>query len=230
MGRKYIDMIGKTFGTFTVIRVGEYIRHARHWVLSCSVCGTEKSVQGQYLRDGRYTGNNCPGCFANKKACPEGTKRCNSCHCALPLENFFFDKHHSDGIGAWCKQCIKENKKVIYEMLSSAKGRAKEKGWDFNLTNEFLKELNEKQGGKCAYTNINLDWDYNRKGENRIICAANPTRASLDRIDSSKGYTKDNVQLVTFVVNMIKNAFTESEFLSTCQLIVQTAIENGKLK
>lgn len=54
-------------------------------------------------------------------------------------------------------------------------------------------------------------------------------RASLDRIDSSKGYTKDNVQLVAFIVNYMKNALSESEFLTICNGIVKKAKKDGKL-
>jgi hypothetical protein len=41
---------------------------------------------------------------------------------------------------------------------------------------------------------------------------ANPFKASLDRIDSSRGYTEDNVQWVCWSVNQMKSDKTKEEF------------------
>ena len=38
--------------------------------------------------------------------------------------------------------------------------------------------------------------------------------ASLDRIDSSKGYTKDNIRVISFKANRMKNNATEQELIS----------------
>ena len=40
--------------------------------------------------------------------------------------------------------------------------------------------------------------------------------ASLDRIDSKLGYIEDNVQWVTSKVNMMKQHYTQEEFLEVC--------------
>lgn len=66
---------------------------------------------------------------------------------------------------------------------------------ELNLDLDFLKELYNKQNGKCALSNIELQIGYNRK---------NPYTLSIDRIDSDKGYTKDNVQLVIAAINTFK--------------------------
>jgi hypothetical protein len=62
-----------------------------------------------------------------------------------------------------------------------------------NLTIEDLKEKWEQQNGMCAYTGIELVLPINS-------CKPNPDvsykMASIDRIDSSKPYTKDNIQFV----------------------------------
>lgn len=71
--------------------------------------------------------------------------------------------------------------------------RAKKKGISFNLTLPFLLALWEKQKGKCAYSGVPLEYQDNR-----------PHTVSLDRIDSSKEYTEDNVQFVCTIVNYLK--------------------------
>ena len=40
----------------------------------------------------------------------------------------------------------------------------------------------------------------------------NPFKASLDRIDPTKGYTEDNVRWVCWAVNQMKSDKTEAEF------------------
>lgn len=226
--KQTIDMLGKVFGTFTVIRVGDFINKKRCWVIKCSECGLEKQMAGCDLRR-RFTGEKCEGCLAKKRDCPNGTKQCSRCKKILPIDNFFAHKNHSDKLSSYCKKCANKYKKVKYEMIGGAKKRAKNKGLEFNLDREFIKKLNEKQNGKCAYTGWPMSWDRNDKTGSLTSRGFPLLRASLDRIDSSKGYTKDNVQLVAYVVNMIKNEFDESDFIQTCLAIVKEAINKGKI-
>lgn len=45
--------------------------------------------------------------------------------------------------------------------------------------------------------------------------------ASLDRIDSSKGYTEDNVWWINKHVNIMKNVYELDYFLDICSLITK---------
>lgn len=45
--------------------------------------------------------------------------------------------------------------------------------------------------------------------------------ASLDRIDSDKGYIEGNVQWLHKWVNLMKSDFTQDEFLNYCRLIIE---------
>jgi hypothetical protein len=47
--------------------------------------------------------------------------------------------------------------------------------------------------------------------------------ASLDRIDSSKGYCEDNVQWVHKDINRMKNTFDQDYFISLCKLIAENS-------
>jgi hypothetical protein len=47
------------------------------------------------------------------------------------------------------------------------------------------------------------------------------TSASLDRIDSSKGYIKGNIQWVSRAVNYMKNDMSENDLLRIFDLIVE---------
>lgn len=44
---------------------------------------------------------------------------------------------------------------------------------------------------------------------------------SLDRIDSTKGYTKDNVRLVTWLVNKSIGEYGTDAFINMCLSVVR---------
>lgn len=88
---------------------------------------------------------------------------------------------------------------------------AKKRGLDFELSRNDLDDLFKKQNGKCRYTNYDLHF-----GQNRIRGTA-----SLDRIDSSKGYTKENVQWVHKDINQIKWDLSHARFLELCKTITE---------
>lgn len=72
----------------------------------------------------------------------------------------------------------------------------------------YLKELWEKQNGMCPYTNIKMLLPRNTKEDFQTHSLK---KASLDRIDSSKGYLKGNVEFVCCAINYAKNSFTREE-------------------
>ena len=82
-------------------------------------------------------------------------------------------------------------KNIKSEMCSAAKYRAKLKKIDFNISKEDI-IINEY----CPVLNIPLD----RSTKDNV-----PT---LDRLDNSKGYTKDNIVVISFKANRLKNNAT----------------------
>ena len=44
-------------------------------------------------------------------------------------------------------------------------------------------------------------------------------RASLDRIDNSKGYAKENVRFVSLMANYCRNEFTDQEVKMFCEAV-----------
>lgn len=77
---------------------------------------------------------------------------------------------------------------------------------EFDLTFEFLEQLWIKQNGKCAYTNIDMILPINATSGTVV---RDLSAASLDRIDSSKGYTQDNVEFVCRFINLGKNRYSK---------------------
>lgn len=79
---------------------------------------------------------------------------------------------------------------------------------EWNVTFEYLADLLIEQDFKCALT----EWDID-------AMEVQKNTASLDRIDSSKGYTEGNVQWVHKMVNMSKQSYTQEEFIDMCKSV-----------
>lgn len=99
----------------------------------------------------------------------------------------------------------------------------KDRGLGFDLTLEFLWDLFEKQKGVCALSGLPIVLEVglgelNKHGYQRRT-------ASLDRIDSSKGYIKGNIQWVHKEINQMKSNRTDREFIELCKTV---AIFNQK--
>ena len=78
----------------------------------------------------------------------------------------------------------------------------------------------EKQDGKCALTGMQMTYKFY---EGRVN-----TNLSVDRINSTKGYSKDNVQLVCMAANQMKNDLSMEEFINMCESVL--ALEREKVK
>ena len=80
--------------------------------------------------------------------------------------------------------------------------RALRRKLDVDIDIDFLIKLWEAQDGKCVIT-----------GYQMVYPECTLFSVSIDRIDSDKGYTKDNVQLVCQGINFAKNKYTNTEIL-----------------
>lgn len=91
--------------------------------------------------------------------------------------------------------------------LWNAWKRQKKDRFPLEITREFAYQKLAQQNFRCALSGT-LIW-----------LPANPrdtVTASLDRIDSTKGYTKDNIQWLHKNVNLMKNVFDEDHFIHMC--------------
>ena len=86
------------------------------------------------------------------------------------------------------------------------------------VTLQDLQEQWEKQSGKCPYTGWDLKTPINMSNVNQL--PKTPDRASVDRIDSSKPYTKDNIQFVSMMAQFAKNSWGDEELFKFCEAVV----------
>jgi len=85
---------------------------------------------------------------------------------------------------------------------SDARKRAVKHGMDFNLTSDFVLNL-LIENPLCPYFGWELTYAVGKLN----------TLASIDRIDSAKGYTKDNVQIISYLANLMKSSATPEELV-----------------
>ena len=81
---------------------------------------------------------------------------------------------------------------------------------DCKINIEDLKTLYDDQKGICPYTGIYL---------NVLDLLKKESNASIDRTDSSKGYTMDNIKWVYKPLNIMKNRYSLEEFLFVCKKV-----------
>lgn len=109
---------------------------------------------------------------------------------------------------------IRYHKKVktdyIGIMLSGCRSNARKRNREFNISKEFILNLLEKQENRCYYS-----------GDELTVEPKLYNTLSIDRVDSSKGYTEDNVVLCCQKVNVVKNNLSDIEFINLCKKIAR---------
>lgn len=111
------------------------------------------------------------------------------------------------------KYSVPGNKRDDYTLFRRHLRRSRMRVKENSLTLEDLKEVWEKQNGVCVYSKVKLIEASNSKRNNPIYAM------SLDRIDSSVGYHKDNIQFISIAMNHLKNKMTHQEMLEMLEII-----------
>lgn len=133
-------------------------------------------------------------------------KKCNSCGETKELNtDNFCPRKLKNGMGfrSQCRVCYnalrRSNPKYAQKKsIQLARDRARKRGFDFNLTVEQVSfpDICPILGIKLEHGNKN--WQ---------------TSPSIDRIDNDRGYTLDNIIVVSALANSIKNCATWQQIL-----------------
>ncbi len=132
--------------------------------------------------------------------------RSRSCGC----DKSRYEKMTGSGNGRF-----KGHRDIRGTVWSHIKNGALNRGIQFLLSIEEVWDLYEKQERRCALTGMPIV--FNKLCEN--------STASLDRIDSSKAYTLDNVWWVHKDVNVMKNIYSVEYFVDVCKLVANNAAQ-----
>lgn len=123
-----------------------------------------------------------------------------SCGCRRDQYDLMRGENHSQYTGY---------KEIRGKKWSDYQNKAKKRNLDFDITIEEAWGLYEEQNRKCALTKLPIKHHHYNGGGT----------ASLDRIDSSKGYNLENVQWLHKDVNKMKMDFPQERFLEICCLV-----------
>jgi hypothetical protein len=205
----------------------------------CKLCKEELSIdkfwKNPTIKDGFF--NKCKVCanktkdinaLAKQKYLESNLWTCSSCNITLPLtsENFHRRNDSATGFQNRCKKCLRKdparcNRLIKKDDLSmflkdrfyGARSRAIKKHIEFNIDLEYLDELWKLQQGLCAITKIKMT--------HSILQGKLKTNLSIDKINPSLGYTKDNIQLVCNIINVMKSDMSMNDLKYFCKLIIQ---------
>lgn len=100
-------------------------------------------------------------------------------------------------------------------LYSDMKRKAAKRKIKFNVSVKYLWDLFEKQKGKCALSGVKIELPKGSSNHNRHHTA------SLDRINSDKGYIKGNCQWLFKTVNIMKWHYPQKEFVQFCKKIAK---------
>jgi hypothetical protein len=149
------------------------------------------------------------------------TKCCNRCKQYLPFNLFSKNSANKDRLSSHCKECDQKyqeskrrkspEKQLEYgrqyqqkrrtnfdfrlkSLVTASKQRAIQKGLEHNITVEDIKEIYPKDGC-CPVFGFKLEFG---------SAGFRDCSPSIDRIDPSKGYVKENIQILSWRANRLK--------------------------
>ena len=131
-------------------------------------------------------------------------RKCKLQTCNIPI-----------GDGRWHHKYCEEHAgyaRPLRAMVNRARERAMAKGLEFNIDTVNIREI-FPFNMICPAIGIAMSFG-DKSGRT--------TSPSLDRIDNSKGYTIDNIQIISNQANMMKNKATKEELIRFSEWILST--------
>ena len=113
-------------------------------------------------------------------------------------QNKKYYNEHAEYLKKYHKLHYQENieQYMKYSLLNRSKRSAIKKNFVYELDRDWLDK--QLAAGTCSQTGLEFVYESN-----------SPYTPSIDRIDSSKGYTKDNCQIVCNIYNFAKNIWDD---------------------
>jgi deoxycytidylate deaminase len=239
---KLIDLTNKKFGRLTVINrghgkiTGKDKRVCVTWVCKCD-CGAEVEVVGQDLKNGttscgcykkeykKYNSVDLIGQTFGKLTVISKTDkytktrgviwRCK-CECSneklVPTNGLTSGNYISCGCSKFATRCGE----IPHSHFNAIFQNAIKRNYEFSVSIEYLLDLFISQDRKCKLTGMKLIFTDDKNPS----LTRSKTTASLDRIDSNKGYIEGNVQWVHKDINKMKNNHSTDKFIDYCQSVV----------
>ena len=156
------------------------------------------------------------------------SKVCGHCKIDKPLTDYTKNNAAGDGLQYKCRTCdlayqakrraenyeedleysrtYQRNRRKNFDyrlqmLINASKQRAKNKDREHTITVEDVKAIYPKDGC-CPIFGMKLEFN---------TAGFRETSPSIDRIDSTKGYTPDNIQIISWKANRVKGYATLQE-------------------
>lgn len=205
--------------------------------VECTLCGfscTKAMVRSKLLRKKCATDRKERSCMADAsgRAFSKINVQCANCGTAMSVAAN--KAHQANLCSTVCRKARAASNATyrrqssatshLLSLLAQAKSRSAKKGIEFSLSRDFILDLYAKQGGKCALTGRSFIASKS-PGNSRT----HMNTVTIDKIDPNKGYTPDNVQLLTYMANVCKNAFSTADVVEFAKDVIATSkTETGK--
>jgi hypothetical protein len=170
-------------------------------------CGKEFEKENKEINRSKRLGRKqycCRSCYGNH----EGKLAFN--HISEEVK-----KRNQDNIKKYCGNARDEKTPFRYFMKVSKNGNRKK---EVNVDLEYLMGLWKSQGGICPITGWKLDLPLGTQGWEGEDYTR---RASLDRIDTKKGYVKGNVRFISWTANLALARINDGALIEFCKAVVK---------
>jgi hypothetical protein len=166
--------------------------------VKCNLCGKSfEKPKGEYTRKVKLkTDFYCSRSCSSKN--PKQIERINSY-----TQNFWTKDN------TFCRNRLDE-----FSPFRDTFRRLKYRNKEIGITLQDLKDLWESQNGTCPMTGWKLELPTQSKNYRLTI-----KTASLDRIDSSKGYVVGNIRFVSVIHNFAKNVFSDDDVIEFAKAV-----------
>jgi hypothetical protein len=161
-------------------------------------------------------------------------KICLKCNIKKDITKFHKDKSSTNGVQTYCIDCQKQisikyyingGKELFFKKLfKDLKNNAIKRNIEVNINLQDIINVFESQNGKCNLSGIDLTTLY-IPGSGKWN---NIHNASIDRINSKKGYYPDNIQIICSMINIMKWDLDQDDFIKLCQTINNFHISKEK--
>lgn len=236
MSRKKVrDLTGERFGKYVAISPLPYTdcRKAR-WVCKCD-CGRVVNVLRCNLTTNKT--KSCGKCYSQidltgkvfgtltvmrqvESKYRSGVRWECKCSCEdnkiieVQASDLLSKRQKSCGCSRGLKSQQAKYKEIRGAYWNSLIYGAKSRNLDFSITQEYAWDIFVNQNRKCPLSGLILYFGKFKSKEQT---------ASLDRIDSSKGYIEGNVQWVHKDINWMKKNKKDEDFITMCRHVANTA-------
>lgn len=160
--------------------------------------------------------NNCNKEFLkNKSEIKRSAKLKRQHYCSLKCSGHKNYQHLS--LAGNIKNLIPDNLRDEFTPYKYFYMLAKRRDPNSILMLEDIKTIWKRQKGRCILSGIEMNLPLSTRGFEKSF---HPYNASLDRINSSIGYTKDNVRFICLMANLAKNKWNDDDLINFAQAIV----------